>query len=57
MLDGSLDLTVDGDTRRLLAGQAATIPAGMTHAALTIDGCRAIVVDHPARHEVAGTTI
>jgi quercetin dioxygenase-like cupin family protein len=57
VLEGAVELTLDGQTATLHAGQAAVIPSGTTHAAASRDGCRVIVVDLPSRHEIAGTPI
>jgi len=46
------------EKRSLRAGSAAVIPAGTTHAVVAVKKrCRAIVVDHPVRREVAGLKI
>lgn len=50
-------MTLDGRHVRVGAGNAAVIPAGVSHAATAHQECRAIVVDFPARHEVAGIEI
>jgi len=46
------------EKRSLRAGSAAVIPAGTTHAVVAVKKrCRANVVDHPVRREVAGLKI
>jgi len=57
IIDGEVDLTLGEETRRVRAGQAVVIPAGTTHAIAVKRACRAIVVDHPVRHELAGMKI
>jgi quercetin dioxygenase-like cupin family protein len=57
VLEGSLELRVGDESRALAAGDAAVIPAGTPHAVLATAGCRVIVVDHPARHAIAGKRI
>lgn len=51
MLEGELDLTVDGKTRRLSAGDVVVIPSNVTHAVTTITPCRVLDVFHPIRED------
>ena len=57
VVEGALDMILDGRPLRVEAGNAAVVPAGVTHAATAAQETRAIVVDYPARHEVAGIKI
>lgn len=57
VIEGSIELTLGYQTRRVRAGNALVVPANRTHAAYAKESCRVIVVDHPARDEVAGITI
>jgi quercetin dioxygenase-like cupin family protein len=57
VLDGELEMVVDGVARVLRAGEAAVVPADVEHSAAAIGRCRVIVVDHPARDTVAGIDI
>jgi quercetin dioxygenase-like cupin family protein len=57
VVEGELELTLDGETRRVGAGGALVVPAGITHAAAATKRCSVIVVDHPVRHEVGGVKI
>ena len=57
IIEGALDLTLGDETRCVRAGHAVVIPAGTTHAVAVTHRCRAIVVDHPVRHEVGGVKI
>lgn len=57
VLEGELEMVVDGVTRVLRAGEAAVVPAGVKHSAGAREACRAIVVDHPARDRVAGIDV
>ena len=58
IIEGELDLALGNETRSLRAGSEAVIPAGTTHAVVAVKKrCRAIVVDHPVRREVAGLKI
>jgi quercetin dioxygenase-like cupin family protein len=57
VVDGELEMTVDGATAVLRAGDAAVIPSGAEHAAHAVGRCRAIVVDYPARDSVGGVDV
>jgi|SRR6266511_3221945 len=57
IIEGELDLTLGEETRCVRAGYAVVLPAGTTHAVAAKRWCRAIVVGHPARHEVGGVKI
>ena len=57
IIDGEVDLTLGGETRCVGAGCAVVIPPGTIHAVAVKKRCRAIVVDHPVRHEVGGVKI
>jgi quercetin dioxygenase-like cupin family protein len=52
--EGSLEVTVDGQTGVVPAGGAAIVAAGQRHSLGAIEPTRAIVVDHPPRDSVAG---
>lgn len=51
VIDGELEITVDGATRVAGAGEAAIVPANVRHSVKALTDGRAIVVDHPARPE------
>ncbi|HLI94657.1 MAG TPA: cupin domain-containing protein [Candidatus Baltobacteraceae bacterium] len=57
VIEGSIDLTLDDQTRTVLAGNAVVVPPNTLHVAKARERCRAIVVDHPVRREVAGLQI
>lgn len=57
VIEGSIDLTLGDETRCVHAGEALVVPPNTLHGAHASETCRAIVVDHPARHEVAGFAI
>jgi quercetin dioxygenase-like cupin family protein len=57
VIEGELEMMVDGATRVLRSGEAAVIPAGVEHSAGASGPCRAIVVDYPVRDTVAGIDI
>ena len=57
VVEGELEMTVGGAIAVLRAGEAAVVPSGVEHAAHAAGRCRAIVVDYPAGHSVAGVDV
>jgi quercetin dioxygenase-like cupin family protein len=57
VIEGAVELTLANETRRVCAGNAAVVPGGTLHSAAVNEHARAIVVDYPVRHEIAGTPI
>lgn len=57
VIDGAVELTLGVERRTLHAGEAAIVPGGTEHAVVARKLSRVIVVDHPARREVAGISI
>jgi quercetin dioxygenase-like cupin family protein len=54
VLDGLLELTIDGDVRTLEAGQAYIVPGNAPHSARAVNGsCRVIDVFSPVREDYA----
>lgn len=52
VLEGALEMWIDGDRRRLRAGDLYTIPANVPHGAQTQEGtCTVVDVFHPLREE------
>ena len=51
MLEGELELTVDGVTQVARAGVAAIVPSNARHSVRALTDGRAIIVDSPARAE------
>lgn len=51
MLEGELDLTVNGVTQVARPGAAAVVPSHARHSARGLTDGRAIIVDSPARPE------
>jgi quercetin dioxygenase-like cupin family protein len=49
VLDGELELTIAGETRRAGPGMVAIIPPHTPHAVKALSAGKAIVADHPAR--------
>ena len=54
VIEGELEMTIDGETRTARAGVVAIVPGGAPHSARALSGGRAIVVDHPLRPDIAG---
>ncbi len=51
VLEGELELTVDGVTQVARAGVAAIVPSNARHSVRALTDGRAIIVDSPARAE------
>jgi quercetin dioxygenase-like cupin family protein len=57
VIDGELEMTIEGETRVLGPGCAAVVPPGARHAARALTAVRAIVVDHPRRESIGGVDL
>ncbi len=51
IVDGELEVTIDGVTQIARPGVVAIVPAGVKHSVRALTDGRAIVVDYPLRHE------
>jgi quercetin dioxygenase-like cupin family protein len=51
MIEGKLELTVDGQTRVLEPGVVAVIPGNVPHSGRALTDCRVIDVWHPPRDD------
>jgi quercetin dioxygenase-like cupin family protein len=51
VLEGKLELTVDGETRVLEPGQVAVIPSNILHGGKAITACRLLDVFYPTRDD------
>jgi quercetin dioxygenase-like cupin family protein len=49
VIDGELEVTVDGTTQRCGPGTVAIIPPNTPHSVVVVKAGRALVVDHPVR--------
>jgi len=49
VLEGELEIVLDGETHRLGPGMVAIAPPGARHGVRALTAGRAIVVDHPRR--------
>ncbi|HLW81209.1 MAG TPA: cupin domain-containing protein [Candidatus Acidoferrales bacterium] len=53
VIEGELELTIDGVTHIARPGLVAIIPSGVRHSIKALTDGRAIIVDYPARPEFA----
>jgi quercetin dioxygenase-like cupin family protein len=54
VLEGSMELTLEGESRVLQKGEAYIIPGGARHAARSVNGpCRALDIFSPIREDYA----
>jgi quercetin dioxygenase-like cupin family protein len=51
VLEGTFELTIAGETRRLGPGTIAVIPSNVDHAGTAITDCRILDVFHPVRED------
>ena len=51
VLEGELEITIDGIAQRARPGIVAVVPANTRHAVKALTAGRLIVIDHPARRE------
>ena len=56
ILEGELEISIGGETRRAGPGMAAIVPADTPHSVLALTDGRALVVDWPLRPEMAPGT-
>ena len=49
VIEGELEVTIDGVTQIARAGLVAIVPAGVRHSVKALTDGRVIIVDHPAR--------
>jgi quercetin dioxygenase-like cupin family protein len=54
VIEGEIEVTIDGETQVAGPGCAAVIPADTMHAVKAVTDGRAIVVDYPLRRAVGG---
>jgi quercetin dioxygenase-like cupin family protein len=54
VLDGRLEITINGETHVAGPGCAAVVPPGTVHSVKALTAVRAIVVDHPRRDSIGG---
>jgi quercetin dioxygenase-like cupin family protein len=51
VIEGELEITIDGQAQRLRPGLAAVVPSNARHSVKALTDGRVIIVDHPARPE------
>ena len=49
VIEGELEITIDGETRIARPGIAAIVPGNARHSVKALTGGRAIIIDHPQR--------
>lgn len=52
VVDGELELTIDGELHVLRSGDAAVIPGDVPHSAKAVTICRVIDTFHPVREDL-----
>lgn len=56
VIEGELELTVDGSTYSLVPGKVMILPPNVVHSGRVVMACRVIDVFHPVREDFRGTT-
>ncbi|WP_420582772.1 cupin domain-containing protein [Reichenbachiella sp.] len=51
ILEGELEMTVNGETKIMKAGHVATIPSNTPHSARALTDCKAVDVFNPVRED------
>jgi quercetin dioxygenase-like cupin family protein len=51
VIEGELEITIDGVTQRARSGLVAIVPGNARHSVKALTDGRAIIVDYPARHD------
>lgn len=54
VIEGQLEVTIDGETRVAGPGAVALVPRNTPHRVKALSDGRAIVVDHPIREAIGG---
>lgn len=54
VIEGELEVTIDGETQVAGPGAAALVPPNTPHRVKALTNGRSIVVDHPIRHAIGG---
>ena len=52
IIDGEVEITIAGEAQIARAGVVAIVPGGTHHSAKALTDGRAIIVDHPLRHDL-----
>lgn len=56
VIEGELEVTIDGQAHVARAGVVAIVPGGVRHSVRALTNGRAIIVDHPLRHDLGSST-
>jgi len=56
VIEGELELTMDGQAHRLTYGNVLVIPSNKPHSGRAIKDCLVVDVFHPARQDFAGSS-
>jgi quercetin dioxygenase-like cupin family protein len=54
VIEGLLEVTVDGVARTAGPGAVAVVPPDVRHSVRALEGGTAVVANHPVRHEIPG---
>jgi quercetin dioxygenase-like cupin family protein len=57
VVEGTLEITLDGETRTVSGWSAVSVASNVPHAVTALSDGRAIVVDYPRRDTIGGITI
>jgi quercetin dioxygenase-like cupin family protein len=57
VIDGQLEITIDGETQLAGPGSAAVIPPDTAHSVKALTQAKVIVVDHPPRRSIGGVDL
>ena len=52
ILEGEFELTIEGEIRHCIPGQAAVIPSSVLHSGRAVTPCRVIDIFHPVREDL-----
>ena len=55
VIEGTFELTIEGETKRLGPGEIATIPSNAVHSGISITDCKLMDVFCPVREDYLGT--
>jgi quercetin dioxygenase-like cupin family protein len=51
VIEGELEFTIDGETKRLTSGMVAHMPSNVTHSAVALSRCKVIDCFRPVRED------
>lgn len=56
VIEGELELTVEGTTHSLVPGRVMVLPPNVAHSGRAVTDCRVVDVFHPVRQDFAGSS-